>query len=233
MLSYIDFTIVSFVLSIFISSFSLRALKTRSLSEKILSLRGDPGPSTRDSFTYGESVQEAGSAPTSLFGIFSGDLQGSRWDDVEAGDCGQPEMNGRDGEGGGQWTAAVEPENLEFWESSPLTATGTRGWGKDLATWLGDEVLDDSNGRKAVFPADGGEGEGSAVERSLGLDRFGATENLLLLWSVGVAVILALDGAPSFLSLKKINPQCQMLFYLKFTCNLFTYNFFLDSHINH
>lgn len=56
-------TVLSFLFSSFISSFNLRALKTRCLSENILFLRGESGPSTRDSFTYGESVHEAGVAP--------------------------------------------------------------------------------------------------------------------------------------------------------------------------
>lgn len=33
---------------------------------------------------------------------------------MKDGDSGQPEMDGRHGDDGGQWAAAVEPENLEF-----------------------------------------------------------------------------------------------------------------------
>lgn len=198
----IDFTILCFLLSSFISSFNLRALKTRCWSEAILFLRGEPGPSIRDSFTYGESVHEAGVAPSwgpeSLFGIFWGVWWGSCWDSVDVGDSGQPEVEGRHGEDEGQLASVVASENVEFWESSLLIATETGDWGKDLADWTGDDVLDGPDRREAVFPGD----EGGA-ERTLGLARFGVTENLLLLWSAVVAGVLALDGAPSLLSMNR------------------------------
>lgn len=195
----IDFTIRSFFLSSFISSFSLRALKTCCLSEEILFLRGESGPSTRDSFTYGESVHEIGAAPSwgpkSSFGIFWGVRQGSCCDGVEDGDSGQPDVDGRHGEDGGQLAAVVASENVEFCESSLLISTGMGEWGKDLAAWKGDDFLDGSDGRETVFPVDGG------AERTLGLARFGVAEILLLLWSTVVAGVLTLDGAPSLLSM--------------------------------
>lgn len=60
MVQLIYFTLNSFLLSSFISSFSLRALKTRCLSDISEFFRGEPGPSQRDNFTHGDKMDEDG-----------------------------------------------------------------------------------------------------------------------------------------------------------------------------
>ncbi len=71
--------------------------------------------------------------PDILIWIFWGVRQGSCCDGVDDGDSGQPDMDGRHGEDGGQLAAVLASENVEFCESSLLIATGM---GNEEKTWL-------------------------------------------------------------------------------------------------